>query len=180
MLEVKHDRCVSVYRRVCFSDATVTGVGVRMPSLRVRVCLRVCVCECDYCGSSVTGLFCLRVSMRDRTPRLTLVETRRVTESEGGACEQDFCDGGRATRHFWYRNCSGGERERERKMETAIKTRQNPVDYNISFSEVKKHTKSLKLNKYHVRKLGQQSCRKIPHSHPSLQPGTHEMKSHTK
>ncbi len=49
-----------------------------------------CLCVSDHWGSSVTGLFCLSVSMRERTPRLTLVETRRVTESAGGACEQAF------------------------------------------------------------------------------------------
>lgn len=54
----------------------------------VTVSMRACVS--DHWGSSVTGLFCLSVSMRDRTPRLTLVETRRVTESAGGACEQAF------------------------------------------------------------------------------------------
>lgn len=37
-----------------------------------------------YCGDSVTGFFCLRVSMSDRTPLFTLVDTRRDTESPGG------------------------------------------------------------------------------------------------
>lgn len=46
-----------------------------------------------------------RVSMRDWTPRLTLVVTRRVTESGEGAEEQPArWEGGRATRHFWYRS----------------------------------------------------------------------------
>lgn len=57
-----------------------------------------------YCGNSVTGLFCLRVSMRDRTPFFTLVETRRDTESPGGDEPQAFWEGGRATKHFWYRS----------------------------------------------------------------------------
>lgn len=43
--------------------------------------------------------------MRDWTPRLTLVVTRRVTESGEGAEEQPArWEGGRATRHFWYRS----------------------------------------------------------------------------
>lgn len=62
------------------------------------------VLNCGYCGNSVTGLFCLRVSMRDRTPRFTLVETRRDTDSPGGEEPQAFWEGGRATKHFWYRN----------------------------------------------------------------------------
>lgn len=53
-----------------------------------------------YCGNSVTGLFCLRVSMRDRTPLFTLVDTRRDTESPGGDEVQAFWEGGRATKHF--------------------------------------------------------------------------------
>lgn len=53
-----------------------------------------------YCGSSVTGRFCLRVSMRDRTPLFTLVDTRRDTESPGGDDPQAFWEGGRATKHF--------------------------------------------------------------------------------
>lgn len=54
-----------------------------------------------YCGNSLTGRLCLRVSMRDWTPLLTLVETRRDTESPGGEEPQAFWEGGRATRHFW-------------------------------------------------------------------------------
>lgn len=54
-----------------------------------------------YCGNSLTGRLCLRVSMRDCTPLLTLVETRRDTESPGGEEPQAFWEGGRATRHFW-------------------------------------------------------------------------------
>lgn len=76
-------------------------VFVSMQSVTVSMS----ACGSDHWGSSVTGLFCLSVSMSERTPRLTLVETRRVTESAGGACEQAFWDGGRATRHFWYLNC---------------------------------------------------------------------------
>lgn len=64
-----------------------------------------------YCGNSVTGLFCLRVSMRDRTPLFTLVETRRDTESPGGEEPQAFWEMGRATKHFWYRSW---ENEREK------------------------------------------------------------------
>ncbi|TNN70526.1 putative methyltransferase NSUN7 [Liparis tanakae] len=45
------------------------------------------------------------LSMRDRTPRFTLVVTRRVTESaEGEEEEHARWEGGRATRHFWYRS----------------------------------------------------------------------------
>lgn len=54
-----------------------------------------------YCGNSVTGLLCLRVSMRDRTPLFTLVETRRDTDSPGGNELQALWEGGRATKHFW-------------------------------------------------------------------------------
>lgn len=54
-----------------------------------------------YCGNSLTGRLCLRVSMSDWTPLLTLVETRRDTESPGGDEPQAFWEGGRATRHFW-------------------------------------------------------------------------------
>lgn len=43
-----------------------------------------------YCGNSVTGLLCLRVSMSDRTPLFTLVETRRDTDSPGGEELQAF------------------------------------------------------------------------------------------
>lgn len=53
-----------------------------------------------YCGNSDTGLLCLRVSMRDRTPLFTLVETRRDTDSPGGDELQAFWEGGRATKHF--------------------------------------------------------------------------------
>lgn len=70
--------------------------------------------NCGYCGSSVTGLFCLRVSMSDRTPLFTLVETRRDTESPGGEEPQAFWEGGRATKHFWYRSWRRGKREGER------------------------------------------------------------------
>lgn len=45
---------------------------------------------CRYCGNSVTGLLCLRVSMSDRTPLFTLVETRRDTDSPGGDELQAF------------------------------------------------------------------------------------------
>lgn len=60
--------------------------GISMQSVTVSMS----ACGSDHWGSSVTGLFCLSVSMSERTPRLTLVETRRVTESAGGACEQAF------------------------------------------------------------------------------------------
>lgn len=68
------------------------------------LCRRLVVFYYGYCGNSVTGLFCLRVSMRDRTPLFTLVETRRDTESPGGDEPQAFWEGGRATKHFWYRS----------------------------------------------------------------------------
>lgn len=54
-------------------------------------------------GASVTGRFCFKVSMRDKTPRFTLVVTLLVTESGGGG-GRTFCEGGLATKHFWYRN----------------------------------------------------------------------------
>lgn len=53
------------------------------------------------CGSSDGCFLVFRVSMRDWTPRLTLVVTRRLTESGEGAEEQPArWEGGRATRHF--------------------------------------------------------------------------------
>lgn len=58
---------------------------------------------CSY-GVSVTGRFCFKVSMRDKTPRFTLVVTLLVTESAGGGGGRTFCEGGLATKHFWYRN----------------------------------------------------------------------------
>lgn len=57
-------------------------------------------------GVSVTGRFCFKVSMRDKTPRFTLVVTRLVTESAGGGGGRTFWEGGLATKHFWYRSCN--------------------------------------------------------------------------
>lgn len=57
-------------------------------------------------GASVTGRFCFKVSMRDKTPLFTLVVTLLVTESAGGGGGRTFCEGGLATKHFWYRNCN--------------------------------------------------------------------------
>lgn len=51
-------------------------------------------------GVSVTGRFCFKVSMRDKTPRFTLVVTLLVIESAGGGGGRTFCEGGRATKHF--------------------------------------------------------------------------------
>lgn len=46
--------------------------------------------------------------MRDWTPRFTLVVTLRVTESADGEEEEPArWEGGRATRHFWYRSWEG-------------------------------------------------------------------------
>lgn len=44
---------------------------------------------CSY-GVSVTGRFCFKVSMRDKTPRFTLVVTLLVTESAGGGGGRTF------------------------------------------------------------------------------------------
>lgn len=63
----------------------------------------MCVCVCvGHCWGSSDGCFLVfRVSMRDWTPRFTLVVTRRVTESGEGAEEEPArWEGGRATRHF--------------------------------------------------------------------------------
>lgn len=59
-----------------------------------------------HCWGSSDGCFLgFRVSMRDWTPRFTLVVTRRVTESADGEEEEPArWEGGRATRHFWYRS----------------------------------------------------------------------------
>lgn len=59
-----------------------------------------------HCWGSSDGCFLgFRVSMRDWTPRFTLVVTRRVTESAAGEDEEPArWEGGRATRHFWYRS----------------------------------------------------------------------------
>lgn len=57
-------------------------------------------------GISGTGRFCFKVSMRDKTPLFTLVVTLLVTESAGGGGGRAFCEGGLATKHFWYRNCN--------------------------------------------------------------------------
>lgn len=54
---------------------------------------------CGY-GVSETGRFCFKVSMRDKTPRFTLVVTLLVTESAGGGGGRTFCEGGLATKHF--------------------------------------------------------------------------------
>lgn len=54
---------------------------------------------CSY-GISVTGRFCFKVSMRDKTPLFTLVVTLLVTESAGGGGGRTFCEGGLATKHF--------------------------------------------------------------------------------
>lgn len=51
-------------------------------------------------GISVTGRFCFKVSMRDKTPLFTLVVTLLVTESAGGGGGRTFCEGGLATKHF--------------------------------------------------------------------------------
>lgn len=63
-----------------------------------------------HCWGSSDGCFLgFRVSMRDWTPRFTLVVTRRVTESEDGEEEEPArWEGGRATRHFWYRSWGRG------------------------------------------------------------------------
>lgn len=68
-----------------------------------------------HCWGSSDGCFLVfRVSMRDWTPRFTLVVTRRVTESGEGAEEEPArWEGGRATRHFWYR--SWGRKKRVRR-----------------------------------------------------------------
>lgn len=76
-----------------------------------ELCQSLIVFYSDYCGNSVTGLFCLRVSMRDRTPLFTLVETRRDTESLEGDDSQALWEGGRATKHFWYRSWKRQSRE---------------------------------------------------------------------
>lgn len=62
-----------------------------------------------HCWGSSDGCFLgFRVSMRDWTPRFTLVVTRRVTESADGEEEEPArWEGGRATRHFWYRSWEG-------------------------------------------------------------------------
>ena len=62
-------------------------------------------CAVGHCWGSSDGCFLgLRVSIRDWTPRFTLVVTRRVTESEETweVEEEELArwDGGRATRHF--------------------------------------------------------------------------------
>ena len=71
-----------------------------------------------HCWGSSDGCFLVfRLSMSDCTPRFTLVVTRRVTES-GEVVEEEveeeqeaaLWEGGRATRHFWYRSWKGGEK----------------------------------------------------------------------
>lgn len=62
-------------------------------------------------GDSDTGRFCFKVSMRDKTPRFTLVVTRLVIESVGGPGGHILGGGGLATKHFWYRSCKSDRHE---------------------------------------------------------------------
>lgn len=91
--------CVSMVTGVCGGDRVLAAM--QLVTMVTGGCGRESVVlSSRYCGNSVTGLFCLRVSMRDRTPLFTLVETRRDTESPGGDEPQAFWEGGRATKHF--------------------------------------------------------------------------------
>ncbi len=94
--------CVSMVTGVCGGgDDDRVLAAMRLVTMVTGGCGRESVAlGRGYCGNSVTGLFCLRVSMRDRTPLFTLVETRRDTESPGGDEPQAFWEGGRATKHF--------------------------------------------------------------------------------
>lgn len=112
-----------VYSMYCTSLSTMAGTDEVFCGVMVWVASRrrwgALLSGDGHCWGSSDGCFLgFRVSMRDWTLRFTLVLTRRVTESEDGEEGEEEeparWEGGRATRHFWYR--SWETRSRKKKL----------------------------------------------------------------